>query len=228
MSAESTQWRYPGARIVVFARAPVAGQVKTRLQPRLGEGACLRLYEGLLDRTMCSVRAEALAPVQLWVDEAQHHELFLSYCNRSSIYLQVAGDLGQKMAHAVATVLSQPGVDTVILLGSDCPELDAAHLSLALQALTEGEQAVITPAEDGGYVLLGLRSLLPAVFDNVDWGTEHVFEQTQQRFAALGVEAKTLPCLWDVDRPADLERLVNLDRKRFAFVLESQRFDQQP
>ena len=223
MSADSKPWRYPGTRIVVFARAPVAGQVKTRLQPQLGEAACLRLYKGLLDRTMHAVTAEALAPVQLWVDENQHHKMFLSYCNKESIHLQSTGNLGQKMAHAVATVLAQPGVSSVILLGSDCPELDVAHLNLALQALAEGEQAVITPAEDGGYVLLGLRSLLPAVFDNVNWGSEHVFEQTQERFAALGVKAKTLPRLWDVDRPEDLERLVNLDRERFAFALQSQR-----
>jgi len=207
---------------VVFARAPVAGRVKTRLQPQLGEAACLRLYEGLLDRTMCSVTAQGLAPVQLWVDDDPHNETFLSYCNKSNIYIQAEGDLGQKMAHAVATVLSQDDVDSVILLGSDCPELDAAHLGLALQGLADGEDAVITPAEDGGYVLLGLHSPLLAVFENIDWGGERVFEQTQKRFAAVGVKVKTLPMLWDVDRPEDLQRLVNLDRKRFAFAIESQ------
>lgn len=222
MSCASRQWRYPRTRIVVFARAPVAGQVKTRLQPALGEAACLRLYEQLLDRTMRSVTAEALAPVQLWVDQDPRHESFLSYCSKNSIYLQREGDLGQKMAHAVLTVLSQPAVDSVILLGSDCPELDAAHLRLALHALTDGEEAVITPAEDGGYVLLGLRSLYEEIFENVDWGGDKVFEQTQQRFAGIGVQAKSLPMLWDVDRPEDLPRLVNLDRKRFGFVLGSQ------
>jgi rSAM/selenodomain-associated transferase 1 len=94
----------------------------------------------------------------------------------------------------------------VLLVGSDCPGLRAAHLREALRAL-ESHDAVFIPAEDGGYVLVGLKRAAAAIFEGVAWGTPEVMAQTRARLAAAGLSSRELAALWDVDRPEDLERL---------------------
>jgi len=208
-----TNYAFPKLRIVVFARAPLLGKVKTRLQAELGAEACLDIYLRLLDRVMRNVLDSRLAPVQLWVDGLPDHEVFLSYCKREHIHLQVQGDLGQRMAGAVENALAEPETEAVLLLGSDCPAMDCSHLQPALSALASGSDAVITPAEDGGYVALGLRSLIPELFVEMDWGGEGVFAATMGRLSALDVKPLVLPALWDVDRPADLKRFLELESR---------------
>ncbi len=216
-----SQWQFPRARILVFARAPRAGQVKTRLQPVLGDAGCYRLYRQLLESTLSRVQSSGLAPVQLWVDQDPHHEDFLRYCNTEDIFLQEGADLGCRMAHAADLALCCQTVDSVLLIGSDCPALDTTHLHTALHALHEGAPASIAAAEDGGYVLLGLRKAEPHLFTGIEWGKERVFEDTMRRFAELGLTPEQLPVLWDVDRPEDLPRLLALDAERFGFLAES-------
>ena len=108
------------------------------------------------------------------------------------------GDLGARLARAAAPY-------PVIFIGSDAPGLDAARLIAAADALGEA-QAVIGPAEDGGYYLLGLKAPAPWLFDDMDWGTETVFAETMRRFAANGMSPVVLDILADVDRPEDLVR----------------------
>lgn len=213
-----SRWRFPASRLLVFARAPVTGRVKTRLQPLLGAECCLELYRALLQRTMATVGSGALAPVHLWVDQDPHNEEFLTYCNSDEIFVQPEADLGRRMAVAAGQTLLQPGVESVILLGSDCPAMTRQHLQLALQELESGKQVVITPAEDGGYVLLGLRQLLPELFSDIAWGGEDVFNSTLQRCADNDIEVSVLPGLWDVDRPEDLPRLAELDSHYSRFL----------
>lgn len=213
-----SQWAFPHSRLLVFARSPVAGQVKTRLQPVLGEQGCLDLYRRLLDRAMTTVSSSKLAPVQLWVDQDPHHQCFLSYCNKRDIFLQEKADLGRRMAVAAAHALAQPGVESVILLGADCPVMSTGHLRQALQRLASGSDVVITPAEDGGYVLLGLRSPQPSLFKDIAWGEANVFASTMERCASSELEVSLMPELWDVDRIADLERLASLDNEFARFV----------
>jgi glycosyltransferase A (GT-A) superfamily protein (DUF2064 family) len=96
----------------------------------------------------------------------------------------------------------------VLLMGSDCPSLTAADLRAAARALREGHDAVFCPAEDGGYVLVGLSQAMPALFDAMTWGTAIVMEETRQRLRNLGWRWHELPVHWDVDRPQDYQRLV--------------------
>ena len=213
-----SHWQFPDSRFLVFAREPVAGAVKTRLQPTIGEQGCLALYRALLERTLRTIQSQALAPVQLWVDQNPDHDLFLSYCNKEDIFLQPEGDLGQKMAAAVTGCLGQPGVHSVILLGTDCPAMTTEHLQLALLELAAGNDVVITPAEDGGYVLLGMRQLFPELFRNIGWGGAEVFTSTLQRCRENELEVSVLPVLWDIDRPEDLQRLAQLDDYYAQFV----------
>jgi glycosyltransferase A (GT-A) superfamily protein (DUF2064 family) len=94
-----------------------------------------------------------------------------------------------------------------LVIGTDCPVLEVAHLQQAAAALATHD-AVLIPAEDGGYVLIGLRRAQPEVFADVAWGTPQVLATTRQRLRSAGLSLRELPALWDIDRPADLARLL--------------------
>ena len=207
---ESAHYRFPTARIVVFAREPVLGQVKTRLEPVLGEAGCLALYRSMLGRILTTVRQASLAPLALWVSSNVSHEFFLSYCNKTDIHLQIGQDLGQRMVRAARECLAVEGVDSLLIIGSDCPAMDAKYLAAALEALQVGNEVVIGPARDGGYVLIGLNSPHEQVFKDIEWGTERVLKQTLARVTAAKLPCHLLESLWDVDTPEDLKKLGSL------------------
>ncbi len=117
---------------------------------------------------------------------------------------QQGADLGARMRHAFDRTLDAGAA--LIVIGADCPALRAADLRAARDAL-QRESAVITPAEDGGYVLIGLARRVEGLFTNVDWGTGAVLRQTRTRFAAAQVRCVELAELWDIDRPEDYARL---------------------
>ena len=118
---------------------------------------------------------------------------------------QGRGDLGERMHRAFARALKEN--ESAILIGSDCPVLKASDLRTAARALRSGASAVLSPAEDGGYALIGLRRNSRRLFDGVEWGGPKVFEQTRSRLARLGWRWRKLRTLWDVDRPEDVLRL---------------------
>jgi rSAM/selenodomain-associated transferase 1 len=117
---------------------------------------------------------------------------------------QAAGDLGARLARAVDDSLARGRWP--LLIGTDCPLLDAQVIASACEALQQGQRAVLAPAEDGGYVLLGLRQRAPELFQAIDWGSREVLAQTRQALGTLGWQWRELACLWDLDRPADLAR----------------------
>jgi len=172
----------------VFAREPRAGRVKTRLIPLLGAEGAARLHARLVARTLATARAAALGPVELWGTRRQR-----------------GADLGARMTHAFQRSLRR--ARRVILIGSDCPMLRAAHLRRAERWLAGGADAVFAPAEDGGYALIALRRVSPRLFAGIEWGGPRVMAQTRKRLAALGWRWRELPEVWDVDRPEDVRRL---------------------
>jgi len=123
-----------------------------------------------------------------------------------TLHGQREGDLGARMLNAFEDALTRSR--HVLLTGSDCPSLTAADLRAAARALREGRDAVFCPAEDGGYVLVGLSQAMPALFDAMTWGTATVMEESRQRLHNLGWRWHELPVRWDVDRPQDYQRLV--------------------
>ncbi|MEK8079802.1 TIGR04282 family arsenosugar biosynthesis glycosyltransferase [Pseudomonas sp. XK-1] len=194
----------------MLARAPVPGRVKTRLIPALGrEGAC-DLQRLLLERAL-QLPGEGFSERFLWLDdEADKHLQVLAEKLGWTLVEQPAGDLGERMRR-IAT-LGLAGSDGVILIGNDCPALDGDYLGSACAAL-QNQSVVIGPAEDGGYVLLGLRRITSSLFSEMPWGTEQVLSMTQERLLQLDWSHHLLPTLWDVDRPEDLPRLAALGIK---------------
>ena len=187
-------------RIVVFAKAPVPGRVKTRLIPALGAEGAAALAGAMLAGTIEEALATGLA-VELCgePDAAEWHE------PRSGLGLtaQGEGDLGERLARAAQRV---GGDDRILLIGADCPELDRRRLAAAAEAL-ERHDAVIHPTHDGGYALLGLKRFDRSIFEGIDWSTARVADQTVARIEALGWTLRVGEMLRDVDEPADLSHL---------------------
>jgi rSAM/selenodomain-associated transferase 1 len=193
-------------RIVVFARAPEPGKVKTRLIPALGEAGAAALHRRLVVHSLRAARDAGLGPVELWCAPDTRHAFFAE-CERQfgvSLYSQCEGGLGARMRHAFEKVLGR--AERAILIGSDIPALSGQYLRDAGRALGDHD-AAIGPAEDGGYVLIGLARCDPELFRDIPWGGPEVLAETRLRIAALRWRCLELPALWDVDRPEDLERL---------------------
>jgi len=187
--------------IAILAKAPIAGLAKTRLIPALGrEGAAL-LQARLIARTLATACAAATGPVSLWAAPEEWHFRELAHKFPGELARQVDGDLGARMHAALDAACP------AIVIGTDCPALEAKHLRGSADALREGADAVIIPAEDGGYVLIGLRQPRQDLFADMPWGTGTVMEETRRRAAELGLAVRELAPLWDVDLPEDLERL---------------------
>lgn len=203
--------KYPHSRILLFTREPLLGQVKTRLYPATGHEQALLLYEAMLRRVASMLEDANLADWDLLVTSNPSHKTFISICNKKNIYLQMEGDLGQKMAAATAQALAREEVQSVLVIGSDCPAMGPDYLNAAIAALEEGNDVVLGPADDGGYVLLGLRRVIPELFAGIPWGSSEVLKASLRQLDRLKVPYQLLETLWDVDRAEDLRRLQELD-----------------
>jgi hypothetical protein len=181
--------------------------VKTRLIPAIGEQAVTRLYVRLLFRVVGWILDQTPYAVQLWVTPDMEHPVWRQLAERYdlSVNLQQGRDLGERMGLAAQQALTRH--HHIALVGVDCPVLNAGHLDLAFEWLAAGEDAVLAPAEDGGYVLLGLGRHHRRLFDGHDWGGENVTASTRKALSDLGWHWRELPQLWDLDRPQDLRRL---------------------
>lgn len=187
-------------QIHVFARAPVAGQCKTRLIPRLGARGAAWVQRRLVERALATACAAAGAEnVTLWGAPDAAHGFFMQCRQRFGVRLarQARGDLGAKMR---STLLRAPG----LLIGSDAFGLQADDLRRACTALTEADQ-VLLPAPDGGYVLIGSRKGLPPLA-GVCWSSGRECAQTVRRLRRNGTLALLGPAREDFDTAADWRR----------------------
>lgn len=196
------------ARIIIFAKAPQPGLVKTRLIPVLGAGSAAILHARLVKRTLAMACAAAIGPVDLFCAPGTD-DAFFQMCGadyRARLGKQTGNELGTRMLNAFEGALAT--APFAILIGTDCPVLTAEHLLEASRKLAAGADAVLAPTEDGGYALIGLRRCDARLFDGVAWGTASVMAETRMRLHALGWQWEELDELWDVDRPEDYRRLL--------------------
>ena len=187
--------------VIVFARAPIAGAVKTRLIPRLGAERAARLHMRLIAAAVRTARGARCGAVELHA--TSRHRYFETL--QVKVDLQRGRDLGGRMYHALHTALRRHS--TALLIGSDCPALEPDDLRRAARSLQGGVDVVLLPAEDGGYALIGARRIAPAVFAGVRWGSADVLARTVSNLTRARLEFRLLRTVWDVDRPEDLARL---------------------
>lgn len=197
--------------VMQFAKWPEAGRVKTRLMPELGaEGAMeahVRLSLAVLEHLVASgydVRFLWDRPLDTVPDAASPIIEQLEYHGVGCAWQQ--GDvLGERMARALDSGLQK--ASKAMIVGSDCPSVDAEYVRLAAAALEEVD-VVLGPSDDGGYVLIGARRTGPGMLADVAWGTENALEQTCERLSRAGLTFALLPEKWDVDEPEDWRRFI--------------------
>ncbi len=201
------------ATIAVFARAPLPGQTKSRLIPLLGAWGAARLHRLLLCRTLEVARATG-ARVELHGLPNARHALLVTLARHYRIQLlpQRGANLGERMYRALKQGQRRSG--HFILIGSDIPVFTADYLGRALRLLAAGRHAVLGPAEDGGYALIGLRGVKPEIFQTVQWGGADVLSTTAATLNRLGYRWQALDAVWDVDRPEDLARFERIRWRR--------------
>lgn len=189
--------------LIVFARAPRPGAVKTRLAREIGAEEACAAYQVLLRALSASLASLENVTVQ-FAPEDGRGEVEPFFPSTWRFAPQSSGDLGARMQAAFASAFAR-GCTRVVLIGSDCPYLTPADIQAAWSAL-DSHDIVFGPAEDGGYWLIGARIGISGVFEEVSWGTNQVLEQSIARCRARGLSVGMLRCLPDIDTLTDWER----------------------
>ena len=203
-------FKYPDAVIIVFAKAPIPGQVNTRLIPDIGVEAATCLQSELIHSRLKSLRENKLCETQLWCSPDIEHEFFQDCNNQYGVALlkQRGNGLGERMSLAIKESLQHH--KRVVLIGTDAPSLSEDQIEIAINKLAENNDVVIAPAEDGGYVLIGMSHYCDAIFQSVSWGTDNVLQTTRNKIKANSLLSFELKSCWDIDRMEDYQRYRNM------------------
>ncbi|MBF2076300.1 MAG: TIGR04283 family arsenosugar biosynthesis glycosyltransferase [Synechococcales cyanobacterium C42_A2020_086] len=221
-------------QLILFTRYPLPGRTKTRLIPALGAAGAAALQRQMTEHTLNQVRsllAQRIVSVEIWFaaeesasTEAARQQMQDWLGSDWSYQAQPTGDLGLRMADAFQHAFAA-GMQQVVIIGTDCPGLDASRLAQAFAALTSHD-LVVGPATDGGYYLIGLRQAVPALFVDIDWGTATVFSQTMAIAERCHLSVAVLDPLTDIDRPDDLSvwqtlhpAIVNRERPFLSIII---------
>ncbi|MBO6702738.1 MAG: TIGR04282 family arsenosugar biosynthesis glycosyltransferase [Pseudomonadales bacterium] len=192
--------RTSNSLVQVFTRAPVPGEVKTRLIPELGEQGAASLHADLAGHLLGSLDESELA-AEVWVSSDADHPFFDQFSAERRD--QQGSGLGERMSFALEDGLSR--ATNVVLIGTDLPTLDLNYVESAFDAL-ESHEVVLGPAVDGGYGLIGVSGSAPAIFSGIAWGGPAVLAETCRKLNELRCRYRLLPLIWDVDTPEDLVR----------------------
>ena len=196
-------------RLLIFAKSPLPGEVKTRLQPEYSVEQSLALHKMLVKNTLEVTRELVNIDIELCCTPNRNAMFFLQCENQFPVTLtdQLGDDLGERMAFALSRALQTN--EKVIIIGTDCPDLDETYLYQAFESLNEHD-VVIGPAADGGYVLLGLKRFSLELFSGFSWGSDSVLKQTRDVLKKLDWSWQELEVRHDLDRPEDLQRFTDL------------------
>lgn len=197
---------YPDSVLLVFCKAPIPGRVKTRLMPDLNAEQAAFAHMELTAMTLDRAFEKALCPVRLYCAPDAEHQFFKRCADVYPLTLKVQNgtDLGLRMLNAFTEALEV--YRHAVLIGCDCPSLTVSDLERAFEALRNGHDVVFAPAEDGGYVLVGLNSPEAILFENLVWGNESVMAETRRRAAEAKLKVYELATQWDVDEIDDWNR----------------------
>lgn len=189
-----------GEHLIIFYRNPKIGAVKTRLAATIGDEKALKIYSELCEHTRAITEKLPVIKVVFYSNEVETGDIWPDNVYQKA--LQHGEDLGERMRNAFAAAFAS-GYDSICIIGTDCYELTASVIAEAFDALRSSD-AVIGPAKDGGYYLLGLRKLYPELFVKKKWSTSAVYKDTLENFESSGISYSTLPLLRDVDVEGDL------------------------
>lgn len=192
--------------LIIFAKSPIPGKVKTRLTPHITPTEAAELYRAFIADTMSTVRKLKCERVTIAYTPSSAEATFHSICGQSVNYLPQKGDnLGERMENAFKHSFDKGSKRTVII-GTDSPTLPLSYIQKAFEALKE-VHVTIGPTFDGGYYLIGLSEQNDTIFDGIDWSTSKVFGQTLARIQAANKQLYVLPPWYDVDTSDNLEFL---------------------
>ncbi|MGY6523015.1 MAG: TIGR04282 family arsenosugar biosynthesis glycosyltransferase [Mongoliitalea sp.] len=199
--------------IIIFQKALVMGEVKTRIAETLGAAEALHIYAELRAHTHEIVNSLKQTETFIFQNKLEGTGEAIRFSS-PRVFLQQGNDLGEKMKHAFLEVFAQ-GFDQVLIIGTDCLDLNTSHLEKAFDLLSQHD-SVIGPAMDGGYYLLGLRKMVPELFHNIPWSTSEVFAKTCEILAFNGLSFACLEQLSDIDTAEDWRRAQEKKNKNKA------------
>ena len=188
--------------LMIFARHPEAGKVKTRLAATIGNDAALSIYTQLVKHTVSITKDLPVDKFVFYADEVVPEDLWPAAHYFKDI--QKGNDLGDRMKHGFDSIFRK-GYNMAVVIGTDCPGLSAPALMDAFDSLNTHD-VVIGPAVDGGYYILGMKQPWPPLFKDIRWSTSSVFDETLKRCSALPLKYTLLPVLQDIDEEKDLKQ----------------------
>jgi len=189
----------------VFVRVPEPGAVKTRLTPPLSPEEACRLYQAFVHDLFARIGRIKKVRGTVFYTGGDPGDIKDIIPNSYGLCAQQGVSLGERLTAAFDRLLGTEG-RTAVIIGSDSPDIPVQYIKRAFLKLKH-KDVVLGPAADGGYYLVGLRSPAPAIFDDVDWGTQLVLDQTLQRIKSQDLTLSVLPLWYDVDTPASLQLL---------------------
>jgi len=201
-------------KLLIFCKAPVAGKIKTRLIPSIGKLNAAKLGRRLLSNTLQAINVQALKKlgvvVELWSAPDSKHPFLRQRAAQYqiSMFTQRGKNLGERMQSAIR--LSLRDAKAVILIGTDCPEMQYTTILQALEGLNAGKDVVLGPALDGGYVLIATKANTPKMFAGIDWGSAAVLVQTVARLKSSGYRVQCLMPLSDLDTKQDYQKFKSM------------------
>jgi rSAM/selenodomain-associated transferase 1 len=188
--------------LIIFLRAPILGQVKTRLAASLGDKAALNIYRKLVEITLAEAHSSHFTTYLYFYPEIDPSLIYSGFIAKE----QYGDDLGEKMKHAFTETMKRH--DRAVIIGTDCPYINIDLIHRAFASLRQSD-VVIGPASDGGYYLLGLRKIIPELFENIPWSTENVLTETVKRLEKFKLSLTTLETLDDIDYEEDWNRYLD-------------------
>ena len=201
--------------LIVFAKRPVPGRVKTRLSPPLSPGEAAELYRCMLEDVLAkTAHLPHIRKYLFYEGGADTGRYFAGTGTGMTCLPQQGNDLGERMAHAFRHVFAE-GCGAVVIIGTDSPDLPVSFIDMAYELLKEGE-AVLGPSEDGGYYLLGMREMHAGLFHDIPWSSANVLQESLRKAEQEGITVSLLPPWHDVDTAEDLRRPQLLDEENGA------------